>query len=112
MSDVKKDTLIINYLPQTLADEDFESMFASVGELRACKIVRDRATGYSFGFGFVEYVNDSDASKAIELLNGTQLQNKTIKVAYSRKGEKIKGATLHVRNLPKTCSVKELETLF
>lgn len=112
MSDVKKDTLIINYLPQTLADEDFESMFSSVGELKACKIVRDRGSGYSFGFGFVEYVNDSDAAKAIELLNGTQLQNKTIKVAYSRQGEKIKGATLHVRNLPKTCSEKELETLF
>jgi len=77
-----KKTLIINYLPQSLTDEVFTQMFADVGTLTSSKIVRDRNTGYSFGFGFVEYEDENCAAAAISKLNGTQLQNKTIKVFF------------------------------
>ena len=112
MAQINKTTLIVNYLPQTLTDEEFTSLFVSVGQVTSSKIVRDRATGYSYGFGFVEYNTEEEAFQAIQALNGLQLQNKTIKVAYSRQGEKVKGANLYVRNLPKSCTAEDLEQVF
>nr|ACS36114.1 RNA-binding protein Elav2 [Capitella teleta] len=109
---LSKTNLIINYLPQTLTDEEFRSMFLAIGPVKASKIVRDKMTGYSYGFGFVDYNLESDASKAIQTLNGLQLQNKRIKVAYSRSGEQIKGANLYVRNIPRTMTQNELEEIF
>ena len=79
-----QNNLIINYLPQSLADDDFRKIFERIGEVRSAKIVRNRATLYSFGYGFVEYANAEDAVRAIEELNGLQLENKRIKVAFSR----------------------------
>ena len=108
-----KCNLIVNYLPQTLTDEEFRTMFVTIGPIKQCKIVRDRSTGYSYGFGFVEYVNEADARKAISFLNGLPLQNKTLKVAFARpSGESIKNANLYVRNLPKAMTAKELEDQF
>ena len=112
MATVSKKTLIVNYLPQSLTDVDFQAMFASVGQLVSSKIVRERATGYSYGFGFVEYATEIDAANAIQTMNGIQLQNKVIKVAYSRQGDRIKGSNLYVRGLPPACTAIELEQLF
>ena len=112
MATVNKKTLIVNYLPQSLSDMEFQTMFASVGQVMSSKIVRERATGYSYGFGFVEYATEIDAANAIQALNGVQLQNKVIKVAYSRQGGRIKGANLYVRGLPPACTAIELEQLF
>ncbi|KAK2149037.1 hypothetical protein LSH36_471g06036 [Paralvinella palmiformis] len=104
--------LIVNYLPQTLTDEEFRSMFQSIGQLKSSKIVRDRATGYSYGFGFVDFVKEEDALRAIQTLNGLQLQNKRIKVAYSRSGDSIKGANLYISNIPKNINQGQLEEIF
>lgn len=87
-------------------------MFLSIGPLKSSKIIRDRATGYSYGFGFVDYVKEEDAEKAIQTLNGLQLQNKRIKVALARHGESIKGANLYVRNIPREMTADDLEMLF
>ena len=107
-----KTNLIINYLPQSLTDEEFRSMFASIGPLNSYKVVRDRATGYSYGFGFIDYAKEDDAIQAIETLNGLSLQNKKIKVAYARHGDDIKGSNLYVRNIPRTMSEEDLRSLF
>ncbi|XP_042894689.1 ELAV-like protein 1 [Parasteatoda tepidariorum] len=108
-----KTNLIINYLPQMLTDSEFSNLFSSIGSVKAAKIVRHKTTGYSYGFGFVEYAREADASRAIQTLNGFQLQNKKIKVAYSRPGgENIKNANLYVRGIPKNMSENELEQLF
>ncbi|RUS87084.1 hypothetical protein EGW08_005160 [Elysia chlorotica] len=105
--------LIINYLPQNLTDEEFRSLFLSVGPIVSSKIVRDKATNYSYGFGFVVYERSQDAQRAIETLSGLQLQNKRIKVALARpSGEQIKGANLYVRNLPVQWKETELNKLF
>lgn len=105
--------LIINYLPQTLTDEEFRSMFLSVGPIKSCKIVRDKQTGYSYGFGFVDFQLAADATRAIETLSGLQLQTKRIKVALAREGgEKIKGANLYVRSLPLQWKEDQLNKLF
>jgi protein sex-lethal len=59
-------------------------------------------TGYSYGFGFVNYTNEEDAEKAINTLNGLQVQNKRIKVSYARpSSEDIKETNLYITNLPR-----------
>lgn len=104
--------LIVNYLPQNLTDEELRSMFLSIGPLNSCRIIRDHATNYSYGFGFVDFKQAKDAAKAIDTLNGLQLQNKRIKVAYSRKGEDVKGTNLYIRGLPPEYTESDLRQLF
>uniref|UniRef100_A0A915AAJ1 RRM domain-containing protein n=1 Tax=Parascaris univalens TaxID=6257 RepID=A0A915AAJ1_PARUN len=108
-----KTNLIINYLPQTMSQEEVRSLFSSMGEIDSCKLVRDKITGQSLGYGFVNYVRQEDAFKAVSTLNGLRLQNKTIKVSFARpSSESIKGANLYVSGLPKSMSQPELENLF
>lgn len=109
---LNKTNLIVNYLPQNLTDEEFHELFSKPGRLTASKIIRDRATGYSYGFGFVDYATEEDAEKAITMLNGYHLQHKQIKVAYSRQGDNVKGANLYLRNLPKTIAISDIEQMF
>ncbi|GAB0089751.1 protein elav-like [Sergentomyia squamirostris] len=117
--------LIVNYLPQTMTQEEMRSLFASIGELESCKLIRDKVTvfpatgnpalqqGQSLGYGFVNYQKAEDAEKAINTLNGLRLQNKIIKVSFARpSSESIKGANLYVSGLPKSMTQPELEALF
>lgn len=108
-----KTNLIVNYLPQTMTQEEIRSLFSSIGEVESCKLIRDKVTGQSLGYGFVNYVRPEDAEKAINTLNGLRLQNKTIKVSYARpSSEAIKGANLYVSGLPKSMTQQDLEGLF
>merc|ERR1711963_801204 len=78
----RKTNLIVNYLPQTMTQEEIRSLFSSIGEVESCKLIRDKVTGVSgqsLGYGFVNYHRCEDAAKAIQTLNGLRLQNKTIK---------------------------------
>ena len=109
---LNKTNLIVNYLPQNLSDKEFHDLFSKAGNLTASKIVRDKATGYSYGFGFVDYETEEDASNAINLLNGYQIQHKHIKVSYSRVGDNVKGANLYLRNLPKDVNETDIERVF
>ncbi|BFZ16891.1 hypothetical protein BsWGS_19936 [Bradybaena similaris] len=110
---LSKTNLIVNYLPQTMSQDEIRSLFASIGDLESCKLIRDKPTGQSLGYGFVNYKRAEDAEKAINTLNGLRLQNKTIKVSYARpSSESIKGANLYVSGLPKSMAQKDLEKLF
>jgi RNA recognition motif-containing protein len=60
--------------------EDLEAAFAKFGQVSSAKIVKDRDTGRSKGFGFVEMPNDDEANKAITGLNETDLDGRTIVV--------------------------------
>lgn len=105
--------LIVNYLPQTLTDDDFRLMFTNIGPIYSCRIMRDKRTGYSFGYGFVNYVKTQDAHKAITTLNGKQIQNKQIKVALARpSGEDIKHANLYIKGITKDMTREQLAELF
>merc|ERR1712241_1470679 len=102
MDDESKTNLIVNYLPQTMTQEEIRSLFSSIGEVESWKLIRDKVTGQSLGYGFVNYQRQEDAAKAIQTLNGLRLQNKTIKVSFARpSSEAIKGANLYVSGLPK-----------
>ena len=60
--------------------EDLEAAFAKFGEVSSCKIVRDKETGRSKGYGFIEMPDDDDANKAIEALNEKELDGRVIAV--------------------------------
>jgi ELAV like protein 2/3/4 len=105
--------LIINYLPQTLTDHEFKRIFEKIGPVVSAKIIRNRHTNYSYGFGFVEFHDPDNAQKAIDTLNGYQLGNKKIKVAFSRPhSDDIKRAKLYVKNIPSNLTVEQLNQWF
>jgi len=123
-----KTNLIVNYLPQTMTQEEIKALFSSIGEVESCKLIRDKPTvpladgtlcqgnsehSQSLGYGFVNYKNPADAEKAINTLNGLRLQNKTIKVSLARPScESIKGANLYISGLPKSLTQLDLEKMF
>lgn len=121
----QRTNLIVNYLPQTMTEEEIRSLFSSVGEVESVKLVRDKsviipnplipgaAKGQSLGYGFVNYHRPQDAEQAVNVLNGLRLQNKVIKVSFARpSSESIKGANLYISGLPKTITQEELEAIF
>jgi len=115
-----KTNLIVNYLPQSMTQEEIKSLFSSIGDVESCKLIRDKGTGgpgskagQSLGYGFVNYKVPEDAHKAIHTLNGLRLQNKTIKVSYARpSSEQIKNANLYISGIPKNMNQNDLENLF
>ncbi|MFM8806921.1 MAG: RNA recognition motif domain-containing protein, partial [Sphingomonadales bacterium] len=65
-------------------DQDLLNLFASHGEVASAKIVNDKFTGRSKGFGFVEMPNDDQAQAAIAALNGTEVDGRNVVVNESR----------------------------
>lgn len=114
-NDTSRTNIIINYLPQSMTQDDVFSLFSTIGEIENCKLIRDKVsgTGQSLGYAFVNYKHPDSARKAIESLNGLRLQNKTIKVSYARpSSETIKGANLYVSGLPRHITQAEMDELF
>src|SRR6185436_7007965 len=71
-------------LSWNLKDQDLQNLFATHGEVSSAKIVTDKFTGRSKGFGFVEMPNDDQANAAISALNGTEVDGRNIVVNESR----------------------------
>ncbi|CAF4091548.1 unnamed protein product, partial [Rotaria sordida] len=110
-SDKIRTNLIINYLPQTMTQDEIKDLFGSIGAIESCKLVRDKTTGQSLGYGFVNFIRIEDAEKAVKTMNGLRLQNKTIKVSFARpSSESIKFSNLYISNLPRSMTQSELES--
>jgi ELAV like protein 2/3/4 len=54
-TDDSKTNLIVNYLPQNMTQEEFRSLFGSIGEIESCKLVRDKITGETTGTGLLMF---------------------------------------------------------
>ena len=76
--------IYVGNLSWNLKDQDLSNLFASHGEVTSAKIVTDKFTGRSKGFGFVEMANDDQAQAAITALNGTEVDGRNIVVNESR----------------------------
>lgn len=76
--------LYIGNLPYSVDDEALHSKFAEFGEVQSAKVITDRETGRSKGFGFVEMSNDNDADSAIEKLNGAEFMGRAMNVSEAR----------------------------
>ena len=64
--------------------EGLKELFAEYGETTSANIITDRGTGFSRGFGFVEMPSQDDGRKAIDELNDSEFEGKTIKVSVAR----------------------------
>ncbi|XP_055695265.1 sex-lethal homolog isoform X2 [Lutzomyia longipalpis] len=113
LSGVAGTNLIINYLPQDMSERELYSLFSTMGPIESCKIMRDMKTGYSYGFGFINYNSEEAATRAIKCLNGLNVRNKRLKVSYARpSGDDIKETNLYVTNLPRTITEEMLDVIF
>ncbi len=72
--------LYVGNLPYSVTQQALEETFSQCGTVDSVNVITDRDTGQSKGFGFIEMSNDSEAQKAIQELNGTNLDGREIKV--------------------------------
>jgi RNA recognition motif-containing protein len=71
-------------LPWGLSEEDLREAFEAFGEVASVKIIKDKFTGRSRGFGFVEMSNQEEGEAAISALNGKDLKGREIVVNQAR----------------------------
>ena len=76
--------LYVGSLPSSVTDADLQKVFEGHGKVVSAKVIIDRTTGISKGFGFVEMENSSDAGKALEALNNTEMNGRNIVVNPAR----------------------------
>ena len=72
--------IFVGNLPYSATDGDLEAAFSAHGEVESATVVTDRETGRSRGFGFVEMSSQAEAQEAINKLNGTQLDGRSLTV--------------------------------
>jgi len=80
--------LYVGSLPFSTTEQELSELFAPHGTVQSAKVITDRYTGQSRGFGFVEMSTDDEAQKAITTLNGTQLGSRTLVVNEAKPQEK------------------------
>ncbi len=76
--------IFVGNLPFSATDQVLMDTFAQYGTVESAKVITDRATGRSKGFGFVEMATDAEALVAIEKLNGADYEGRTITVNEAR----------------------------
>ncbi len=76
--------IFVGNLPFSATDQVLMDTFAQYGTVESAKVITDRATGRSKGFGFVEMATDAEALAAIEKLNGAEYEGRTITVNEAR----------------------------
>lgn len=79
--------IYVSNLSFNIQDEDLNGFFAEYGEVTSAKVIMDKFTGRSKGFGFVEMSDDAAATKAIAELDGSSADGRTIKVTVARPRE-------------------------
>lgn len=79
--------IFIGNLSWAITDADLRDLFEEYGDIKSAKVVMDRETGKSRGFGFVELVDEEQAKRAISELNGASYDNKVISVTEARPRE-------------------------
>jgi len=79
--------IYVGNLSYKMTDEDLEKLFKAFGSVSESKIVIDRETGRSKGFGFVEMPNQSEGDEAIKELDGKEIEGRNIKVNVAKPKE-------------------------
>lgn len=79
--------LYVGNLPYSVTEDELRDYFAQAGTIKSVALIRDRDTGRSKGFAFVEYETSEEAQKAIDFFNGKQLQDRTLTVNEARPRE-------------------------
>ena len=79
--------LFIGSLAYSTNDESLKAFFETIGEVKSARVATDRDTGRSRGFGFVEFADEANNQKAIDELNGKELDGRAINVNEARPKE-------------------------
>jgi RNA recognition motif-containing protein len=79
--------LYVGNLPYSTTEADLQSLFAQAGTVVSAAVVKDRESGRSKGFGFVEMSNSDEAQQAISMFDGKDFQGRTLKVNVARPRE-------------------------
>ncbi|MDE3019103.1 MAG: RNA-binding protein [Nitrospirota bacterium] len=80
--------LYVGSLPYSTTEQELSQLFSQHGTVQSAKVITDRYTGQSRGFGFVEMATGEEAQKAITALNGSELGGRTLVVNEARPQEK------------------------
>lgn len=76
--------LFVGSLPYAIDDAGLQNLFAQAGAVESARVIMDRASGRSKGFGFVEMATEEEAQKAIAELNGAQVEGRALIVSLAR----------------------------
>lgn len=79
--------LFVGSLPFAVKEDSLKDLFSQAGTVESAIIIMDKMTGRSKGFGFVEMSSDEEAQKAIEMLNGSDVEGRNIIVSEARPQE-------------------------
>ena len=79
--------LFVGNLAYTTTEDDLKAMFAEAGGVKSVAVIKDRETGRSKGFAFVEFETQVDAEKAISMFDGKEYQGRVLKVNLARPRE-------------------------
>jgi RNA recognition motif-containing protein len=79
--------IYVGNLSYSVSDSDLQQMFEAHGTVQSAQVIMDRDTGRSKGFGFVEMSSDAEAQKAIDALNGQQVDGRSLTVNEAKPRE-------------------------
>jgi RNA recognition motif-containing protein len=77
----------VGNLPFKVFDGDLKELFSEFGEVTEAVVIKEGYSGRSKGFGFVTFANDADAKKAIDAMNGKEIQGRALKVNEAKPRE-------------------------
>jgi len=80
--------IYVSNIAFTLSESELENAFSAYGSVSSVKIIKDRETGKSRGFGFVEMDNDQEGAEAIKNLNGSTIKGRDLQVKQAFPREK------------------------
>ena len=83
--------LYVGNLPYNTADADLESMFSAAGTVKSAQVIKDRESGRSKGFGFVEMSSAEEANAAINMFHGKDFNGRPLTVNLARPREERSG---------------------
>lgn len=76
--------LFIRNIAWKIDNDKLRDLFSQFGEIKSCKIITDRDSGRSKGFGFVEFMTDEAGQAAINSLNGSEVEGRKLEVAIAK----------------------------
>ncbi|XP_059287373.1 polyadenylate-binding protein 2-like isoform X2 [Lycium ferocissimum] len=108
-------SLYVGDLEFNVTDSQLYDLFNQVGQVVSVRVCRDLSTRRSLGYGYVNYSNPQDAARAMEMLNFTPVNGKTIRVMYSHRDPTLRksgSANIFIKNLDRSIDNKALHDTF
>lgn len=104
--------IFVGNLAYTVTETQLQGLFERQGAVKSARVICDKSTGRSRGYGFVEMSSEDEARRAIETLNGTQLEGRTLLVNSAHpQGRRGAGSAARQDNVPFARPIQNSERL-